>query len=54
MQCGGIDQAAMSRFMAGKAGLTTASVDALADVLGLDVVVAGKPRRAGEQQCLIR
>ena len=34
----GIDQAAFSRFMAGKVGLSMPTVDALADVLGLDVV----------------
>ena len=37
----GIDQAAMSRFMAGKTGLTTTSLDALADVLGLRIVADG-------------
>ena len=37
----GIDQAAMSRFMSGASGLTTASLDALAEVLGLRVVAEG-------------
>jgi transcriptional regulator with XRE-family HTH domain len=33
----GIDQAVMSRFMAGKAGLSLKSLDALAEVLGLEL-----------------
>ena len=37
----GIDQAAMSRFMAGKTNLTLTSVDALAVVLGLEIVQRG-------------
>lgn len=37
----GVDQAAMSRFMAGKCGLNLKTLDALADVLRLDVVVRG-------------
>ena len=40
----GVDQAALSRFMAGKVGLTLTSLDALADVLNLRIVV-GKPKR---------
>jgi len=40
----GIDQASISRFMAGKTGLTLASLDRLADVLGLDVVARGPVR----------
>lgn len=40
----GIDKASISRFMAGKTGLTTASLDRLADVLGLDVVARGPVR----------
>lgn len=39
-----VDQAALSRFMAGKTGLTLASLDALADVLGLRIV-ADRPRK---------
>jgi transcriptional regulator with XRE-family HTH domain len=39
----GIDQAALSRFMAGKTGLTLASLDALAGVLRLEIVQLGKP-----------
>jgi len=37
----GIDEASISRFMAGKTGLTLATLDRLADVLGLDVVARG-------------
>jgi len=54
----GIDKASISRFMAGKTGLTTASLDRLADVLGLDVVARGpvsvspkqKPGRKSRQE----
>lgn len=38
----GIDQAAFSRFMSGKVGLSMRTLDALADVLGLDVVAKAK------------
>jgi transcriptional regulator with XRE-family HTH domain len=45
-----IDQATFSRFMAGKVGLSLLTLDALADVLGLDVVgdagLAGKDGEA--------
>ena len=42
----GIHQAAMSRFMAGTVGLSMANLDALADLLELDVLTRGrKPRR---------
>ena len=44
----GIDQATFSRFMAGKAGLSLPTLDALADVLGLDVVAAGRAGKDGE------
>lgn len=37
-----IDQASFSRFMTGAVGLTMANLDALADVLRLDIA-AGKP-----------
>jgi len=37
----GIDQAVLSRFVAGKVGLSMATLDALADVLGLDIVARG-------------
>ncbi len=39
----GVEQAVMSRFMAGKRGLTLTTLDALADVLGLDLVVRKPP-----------
>ena len=39
----GIDKGAFSRFMAGKVGLTLANLDAVADLLRLDVVARGKP-----------
>ncbi len=45
----GIDKGLMSRFMAGKSGLSMASLDALADVLGLDITTSGKRgRREGD------
>ena len=45
----GIDQATFSRFMAGKVGLSLPTLDALADVLGLDVVAdAGSAGKDGE------
>jgi len=37
----GIDKGFMSRFMAGKATLAMPTLDALADVLGLDIVARG-------------
>ena len=40
----GIDTASICRFMAGKTGLTLATLDRLADVLGLDVVARGPVR----------
>lgn len=44
-----IDQATFSRFMAGKVGLSLPTLDALADVLGLDVVAdAGLAGKDGE------
>jgi transcriptional regulator with XRE-family HTH domain len=39
-----LSQPAMSRFMAGKAGLSLAVLDRLADLLGLDVVMRPKPK----------
>jgi hypothetical protein len=44
-----IDQATFSRFMAGKVGLSLPTLDALADVLGLDVgPTAGSAGEGGE------
>ena len=48
----GLDQAVFSRFMADKSGLSVKNLDALADVLGLDVVARGPikallPQRPG-------
>jgi transcriptional regulator with XRE-family HTH domain len=40
-----LSQPAMSRFMAGNAGLSLAVLDKLADLLGLEV--ATKPKRTG-------
>jgi len=40
----GIDQAVLSRFMTGKAGMTFKSLDVLADALGLRIV-ADKSKR---------
>jgi ribosome-binding protein aMBF1 (putative translation factor) len=42
----GIDQAVLSRFMAGKAGMTLKSLDVLADALGLRVVADRSKREA--------
>ena len=40
-----MDQAIMSRFMNGKGGLSMVNLDALADLLGLDVVAPKNRRR---------
>lgn len=40
----GIDKGSFSRFMAGKVGLTLANLEAVADLLGLQIV-ADKPKR---------
>jgi transcriptional regulator with XRE-family HTH domain len=37
----GLDQGTFSKFMAGKCGLSLQTLDAVADVLGLDVVARG-------------
>jgi len=42
----GIDQAVLSRFMAGKAGMTLKSLDVLADALELQVVAGRSKRKA--------
>lgn len=41
----GMDQATMSRFMAGGGGLSMAYLDALADYLGLEIVVRPKKKQ---------
>ena len=41
----GIDQAALSRFMSGEMGLSTNTLDKMADVLGLELVVKKRNRR---------
>ena len=51
----GIDQASFSRFMAGKVGLTQANLDAVADVLGLEVTAVNPrpvapPKRPGRKR----
>ncbi len=38
----GVSEAALSRFMSGKRGLSTLSIDALAEVLGLELVARTK------------
>lgn len=40
----GIDPGPMSRFMAGKMGLSLANLEALADLLGLELVQVRKPK----------
>ena len=40
----GLDQALLSRFMQDRSGLSVQTLDALADVLGLDVVARGPVR----------
>ena len=42
----GIDQAVLSRFVAGKAGMTLKSLDVLADALGLRIVADRSKRKA--------
>jgi transcriptional regulator with XRE-family HTH domain len=42
----GFDQGALSRFMAGKSGLSLETLDRLAELLGLTVVVK-RPKRKG-------
>ena len=43
----GIDQAVLSRFMAGKVGLSMSALDRLADVLELEVVVRKQRKTKG-------
>ena len=44
-QAVGIDQASMSKFMAGERGLTLESIDKLAELLGLHIVADAEQRR---------
>ncbi|MBE3096961.1 MAG: helix-turn-helix domain-containing protein [Planctomycetes bacterium] len=51
----GLDHAAMSRFMADKGGLSVESLDAIADVLGLEVTAVNPrpvqpPKRPGRKR----
>ncbi len=41
----GIDQGALSRFVAGKAGMSFVSLDRLADLLGLNIAIGRSKRR---------
>lgn len=41
----GIDQGTMSKFMAGNRGLSIESIDKLADLLGLHIVIDAEPAR---------
>jgi len=45
-QATGIDQAVLSKFMAGTTGLSQASSDAIGELLGLELVVRRKRRVA--------
>jgi transcriptional regulator with XRE-family HTH domain len=45
----GITQAALSRFMAGKAGLSMPNLNTLAELLGWQVVLVGKPKSKSEK-----
>lgn len=40
----GIDKGVMSRFLSGKTGLSLANLEALADLLGLELVQVRKPK----------
>ena len=44
----GIDEGTVSRFMAGKCGLSMKALDRLAEYLGLEIVVKGKARGRGK------
>ena len=45
----GIDQSAMSRFMSGERGLSSTALDALGELLDLQVVVRGAKRKRGKR-----
>jgi transcriptional regulator with XRE-family HTH domain len=44
----GIDQATLSRFMAGTGGMTVETLGKLAEFLGLQIVVKGKAKGRGK------
>lgn len=44
----GVSEATLSRFMAGKHGLLTSTLDRLADLLGLHIMVKHPKRKRGE------
>ena len=46
-QDAGLEPSVVSRFLSHERGLNLASLDAIADALGLRLVEKGKPRRAG-------
>ena len=45
-----IDQAQLSRLMVGKTGLSVASLERLADCLGLEIVIRPKRRKKGRRK----
>ena len=49
VECG-IDHAAMSRFMSGKAGLSLPSLDALAEYLRWEIVARPKPEKTTKRK----
>ena len=48
-QITGIDQSAMSRFMSGERGISSTSLDALGELLDLQVVVRTAKRKRGKR-----
>lgn len=46
-QQSGIEQSALSRLMSGERGLGVESIEKLADVLGLEIIVRPKRKRKG-------
>ena len=48
-QITGIDQSALSRFMSGERGLSSTALDALGELLDLQVVVRGAKRKRGKR-----
>jgi transcriptional regulator with XRE-family HTH domain len=43
----GVAESTVSRFMAGKGGLSLANLDAMADLLGLDIAASKRRTRGG-------